>query len=103
LIERIGATAGWWTLLSTTPATALPSAYAETTWDDLRALLRVVAACELAHKLMPGMIERKFSRIVSVASLAGLPKETAGPTPYAASKAFISGLPYACTWRPRAR
>ena len=49
----------------------------------------VVAVAELAHRVLPGMIERKWGRIVNVASLAGLFPGVAGHTLYAASKAFL--------------
>ena len=38
---------------------------------------------------MPGMIERKYGRIINVASLAGLIPPPAGHTLYPASKAFV--------------
>ena len=49
----------------------------------------VVAVAELTHRLLPGMIERGYGRIVNVASLAGLSPAPAGHTLYAASKAFV--------------
>ena len=52
----------------------VPGAYAATRWDDHQAFLQVMlmAVCELTHKVLPGMVERRFGRIVNVASLAGL-------------------------------
>jgi uncharacterized protein len=49
----------------------------------------VVAVAELTHRLLPGMIDRGYGRIVNVASLAGLSPAPAGHTLYAASKAFV--------------
>jgi short-subunit dehydrogenase len=49
----------------------------------------VVAVAELAHRLVPGMVERGHGRIINVASLAGLSPAPAGHTLYAASKAFV--------------
>jgi len=49
----------------------------------------VVAVAELTHRLVPGMVERRYGRIVNVASLAGLLPAPAGHTLYAASKAFV--------------
>ncbi len=68
----------------------LPGAYADTRWADQRAVIQVMvtAPAELAHRLLPGMIHRKFGRIVNVASLAGLIPGAAGHTLYAAVKAF---------------
>jgi short-subunit dehydrogenase len=69
----------------------LPGSYATTAWDDQRASLQVmlVAVCELTHKVLPGMIERKFGRILNVASLAGLVPGSAGHTLYGATKSFL--------------
>ena len=69
----------------------LPGRYAATTWEDQQAFLQVllVAVCELTHKVAPGMIERRFGRIVNVASLAGLIPGSAGHTLYGATKAFL--------------
>jgi len=49
----------------------------------------LVAVCELTHKVLPGMIDRRFGRIVNVASLAGLVPGSAGHTLYAATKSFL--------------
>ena len=70
---------------------ALPGDYGASRWEDQRAMLQVmlVAVCELTHKLLPGMIERGFGRIVNVASLAGLAPGPARQTLYAATKAFL--------------
>jgi len=60
----------------------LPGAYADTEWPDQRSMLQVmlIAVCDLTHKVLPGMIARKFGRIVNVASLAGLVPGSAGHT-----------------------
>ena len=69
----------------------VPGSYANTTWQQQREFLQVliVALCELTHRLLPGMIERRWGRIINVASLAGLLPGVAGHTLYAASKAFV--------------
>lgn len=69
----------------------VPGYYARTAWKDQKDFLQVLVAapCELVHALLPGMIERRFGRIVNVASLAGLIPGTPGHTLYAASKAFM--------------
>ena len=69
----------------------LPGAYAATRWEDQRALLQVLvtAPCELAHKVLPGMLERRFGRIVNVASLAGLMPGARGHTLYGPAKALV--------------
>jgi hypothetical protein len=70
---------------------ALPGTYGATSWDDQRAFLQVllVAPCELAHKVLPAMVERRFGRIVNVASLAGLIPGVPGQTLYGATKGFL--------------
>jgi hypothetical protein len=69
----------------------LPGAYADTRWDDQRAVIQVMmtAPAELAHRVLPGMVHRRFGRIVNVASLAGLVPGSAGHTLYGAVKAFM--------------
>jgi hypothetical protein len=69
----------------------VPGSYAGTTWQQQRDFLQVmvVALAELTHRLLPGMIERRWGRIINVASLAGLLPGVAGHTLYAASKALV--------------
>ena len=69
----------------------LPGSYAASRWEEQRALLQVLvtAPCEFAHKLLPGMIERRFGRIVNVASLAGLVPGSRGQTLYGPAKALL--------------
>lgn len=69
----------------------LPGGYASTAWAEQAAFIQVMttAPCELAHHVLGGMRERRFGRIVNVASLAGLVPGSAGHTLYAASKAFL--------------
>jgi short-subunit dehydrogenase len=69
----------------------LPGGYARTSWADQQAFLQVMvsAPCELAHKALPGMVERRFGRIVNVASVAGLLPGAAGHTLYAAAKSLM--------------
>ena len=60
----------------------LTGSYARTRWADQQAFLQVMvtAPCEFAHKVLPGMVERRFGRIVNVASVAGLMPGAAGHT-----------------------
>jgi hypothetical protein len=51
--------------------------------------IMVTAVAELTYRLLPGMIERQYGRIINVASLAGLVPAPAGHTLYAAAKAFL--------------
>ena len=69
----------------------LPGVYADTLWGDQEKAIQVMltAPCELAHRLAPAMADRRFGRIVNVASLAGLLPGAAGSTLYAATKSFL--------------
>ena len=60
-------------------------------WDVHARFLQVMvtAVAELTYRLLPGMIERRYGRIINVASLAGLVPSPAGHTLYAAAKAFL--------------
>jgi len=49
----------------------------------------ITAPTELTWRLLPGMRERSYGRIVNVASLAGHVPAPAGHTLYAASKAYL--------------
>ena len=69
----------------------LPGKYVNTTWAQQARFLQIMvtAYAELTHRLLPGMVERKYGRIINVASVAGLVPGTPGHTLYAASKAFL--------------
>jgi hypothetical protein len=69
----------------------LPGGYGDALWKEHAAFIQVMttAPCELAHRVLGGMRQRRFGRIVNVASLAGLVPAAAGHTLYAASKAFL--------------
>ena len=64
--------------------------YVSQSWARQQAMLQVMVTsiAELTHRLLPGMIERRYGRIVNVASLAGLVPAPAGHTLYGATKAF---------------
>ena len=69
----------------------VPGGYRTTAWAQQEAFLQVlvVALAELTHRCLPGMVERRWGRIINVASVAGLLPGVAGHTLYAASKAFV--------------
>jgi short-subunit dehydrogenase len=69
----------------------LPGSYASTRWEDQETFLRVMlhAPSELAHRVLPGMVERRFGRILNVASLAGLVPGSGGHTLYGAVKGYL--------------
>ena len=65
--------------------------YLASNWERHLTFLQVlvVSVTELTHRLLPGMIERGYGRIINVASLAGLVPAPAGHTLYGAAKAFV--------------
>jgi len=65
--------------------------YRGTTWVQQRDAIQVMvtAVAELTHRLLPGMIERRYGRIINVASVAGLVPSPPGHTLYGASKSFL--------------
>ena len=69
----------------------VPGGFLNSEWMRHAAALQVmvVGLAELTHRLLPGMIERGYGRIINVASLAALVPAPAGHTLYAASKAFV--------------
>jgi len=69
----------------------VPGTYLDSPWETHHAMVQVmvVALAELTHRLLPGMIERRYGRVINVASLAGLVPAPAGHTLYAASKALV--------------
>jgi len=69
----------------------LPGGYSRSAWVEHDAFLQVmvVAVAELTYRLLPGMVERGYGRIINIASLAGLVPPSAGHTLYGASKAFV--------------
>ena len=72
----------------------LPARFVASAWPDQARMLQVMltAVCELTHKCAPGMAERRFGRILNVASLAGLLPGSPGQTLYAPIKGFLVGL-----------
>jgi uncharacterized protein len=69
----------------------VPGSFLSSSWDVHTRFLQIMvtAVAELTYRLLPGMIERRYGRIINVASLAGLVPAPAGHTLYAAAKAFL--------------
>jgi short-subunit dehydrogenase len=65
--------------------------YDKFSWGDHERRLRVmgIATLELTHRLLEGMVERRWGRIVNVASIAGLFSGTPQDAVYGASKAMV--------------
>lgn len=68
-----------------------PGTYLKSPWEDHANFIQLMltAPCELAHAVLPGMKDRKFGRIINVASLAGHIPGSKGHTLYAAVKSFL--------------
>jgi uncharacterized protein len=69
----------------------VPGKFTDTTWETQRDMLQVMvmSLAELTHRLLPGMIERRYGRIINVASVAGLVPQSAGHALYGASKSLV--------------
>jgi short-subunit dehydrogenase len=69
----------------------LPGTFFNTSWKSQAEFLRVLytAPIELAHKVLPGMADRGYGRIINVASLAGYAPGSNGHTLYASVKAGL--------------
>lgn len=69
----------------------LPGTFFSTSWEEQAAFVRVLytAPLELTHRVLPGMTERGYGRIINVASLAGYAAGSAGHTLYASVKAGL--------------
>jgi len=69
----------------------VPGSYLRSPWARHEAMLQVMvgAAAELTYRLLPAMIERRYGRIIHVASLAALVPSPGGHTLYSATKAFL--------------
>ena len=73
---------------------AVPGRYRDTSWEVQRDFVQVLvtAPCELTHRLLPGMTERGYGRILNVASIAGLMPGAASHTLYGGAKAMLIKL-----------
>ena len=69
----------------------VPGAYHQSDWATQARFLRVMieAPCELVHRLLAGMRERRRGAIINVASLAGLVPGSAGSTLYGGAKSML--------------
>jgi short-subunit dehydrogenase len=69
----------------------LPGSYVNVPWADHDRFMQVMvtAILDLTYRLLPGMVERGWGRIINVASVAGMVPSPAGHTLYGASKAFL--------------
>ena len=68
-----------------------PGLFLESPWEEHERFNRLMVGVvvEATHKVLPGMVERGFGRIMHVASLAGHMPGSRGHTLYAAVKAYL--------------
>ena len=69
----------------------VPGSYINVPWNDHERFMQVMvtAVLDLTYRLLPGMLERGWGRIINIASVAGMVPAPAGHTLYGASKAFL--------------
>jgi len=69
----------------------LPGLFVQTDWADQAKFIQLMLTsyCELVHRVLPGMQERGYGRILNVASVAGIMPGTKGHTLYAAVKSAL--------------
>lgn len=69
----------------------VPGSYVNVAWIEHERFMQVMvtAVLDLTYRLLPGMIQRGWGRIINVASVAGMLSAPAGHTLYGASKAFL--------------
>jgi len=69
----------------------VPGSYVNVPWADHERFMQVMvtAVLDLTYRLLPGMLERGWGRIINIASVAGMVPAPAGHTLYGASKSFV--------------
>jgi short-subunit dehydrogenase len=69
----------------------VPGSYVNVAWGDHERFMQVMvtAVLDLTYRLLPGMLDRGWGRIINIASVAGMVPSPAGHTLYGASKAFL--------------
>ena len=69
----------------------VPGSYVAVPWVDHEHFMQVMvtAVLDLTYRLLPGMLDRGWGRIINIASVAGMVPSPAGHTLYGASKAFV--------------
>jgi uncharacterized protein len=73
---------------------SVPRDYALTEWSEQQAFIAVLvtSVAALTHAVLPGMVARRYGRIIQVSSLAALSPGGAGHTLYPAAKSFVLKL-----------
>jgi len=81
----------WIDLLVNNAGYGVPGSYVNVGWSDHERFMQVMvtAVLDLTYRLLPGMIDRGWGRIINIASVAGMVPAPAGHTLYGASKSFV--------------
>jgi hypothetical protein len=91
-IDRMIASAGRQVdILVNNAGFGMPGHFEDSSWAEHRDFIELMTTSyvHLARLLLPGMQQRRWGRIVNVASVAGLVPGSAGHTLYGATKAFL--------------
>src|SRR5918993_5665697 len=69
----------------------VPGSYVNVPWNDHARFMQIMvtAVLDLTYRLLPGMLDRGWGRIINIASVAGMVPSPAGHTLYGASKSFL--------------
>jgi uncharacterized protein len=72
----------------------VPGKFTDTPWETQRDMVQVMvmALAELTHRFLPGMITRRYGRVINVGSVAGLVPQSAGHPLYGSSKSLVIGF-----------
>jgi uncharacterized protein len=91
LVDRLAAAQVTVDALVNNAGYGVPGGFTSVEWNRHADFLQVllVAVTELTYRLLPGMVERRYGRVINVASLAGLLPAPAGHTLYAATKSYL--------------
>jgi len=70
---------------------SIPQTYAQTEWPRQEMFLGTLvhAVASMSHRVLPGMVERGWGRIINVSSMLAYAPGGVGHTLYPASKAFV--------------
>jgi short-subunit dehydrogenase len=91
VLDRVAANGRVVDVLVNNAGYGLPGSFVAAPWEEQQAFLKVllVSVCELTRKVLPGMLDQRFGRILNVASMAGLAPAGPGTALYSAAKAFV--------------
>ena len=91
LLDKVEDACGAVDILVNNAGYGIAKRFHETEWRDQSAFLQLMLTtpCAMTHRLLPGMRQRGYGRIINIASIAGLAPPASGHTLYAAVKAGL--------------